>query len=128
MDILTTREGGVLTIELNRPQKKNAITADMYGALATALIEAREAPAVRAVMIVGKRDVFTAGNDLQDFMDHPPSSDNSPVFRFLRQISHAPKPLIAAVCGPAVWAQPCCCTATWCSRETTPGSVCRLTR
>ena len=61
MDILTTRDGGVMTIELNRPQKKNAITADMYGALAAALIEAREAPEIRAVMIVGKRDVFTAG-------------------------------------------------------------------
>src|SRR5258708_8706956 len=53
-------------------------------------------------MIVGKRDVFTAGNDLQDFMDHPPSSDDSPVFRFLREISRAPKPLVAAVCRPAV--------------------------
>jgi len=102
MDILTTREGGILTIELNRPQKKNAITAEMYGALTEALIEGREAPAIRAVMIVGKREVFTAGNDLQDFMDHPPAGDDSPVFRFLSEISHAPKPLVAAVCGPAV--------------------------
>lgn len=102
MDILITREGGVLTIELNRPQKKNAITADMYGALADGLIEAREAPEIRAVMIVGKRDVFTAGNDLQDFMHHPPRADDSPVFRFLKEISQAPKPLVAAVCGPAV--------------------------
>jgi len=102
MDILTTREGGILTIELNRPQKKNAITADMYSALAGALIEAREAPEIRAVMIVGKRDVFTAGNDLQDFMHHPPRADDSPVFRFLKEISQAPKPLVAAVCGPAV--------------------------
>jgi len=74
----------------------------MYSALADALVEAREAPAVRAVMIIGKRDVFTAGNDLHDFMDHPPSGDDSPVFRFLREISHAPKPIVAAVCGPAV--------------------------
>jgi enoyl-CoA hydratase/carnithine racemase len=102
MDILTKREGGVMTIELNRPHKKNAITADMYAALAAALIEAREAPEIRAVMIVGKRDVFTAGNDLQDFMDHPPGSDDSPVFRFLREISHAPKPLVAAVSGAAI--------------------------
>jgi 1,4-dihydroxy-2-naphthoyl-CoA synthase len=50
MDIPTTREGGVLTIELNRPQKKNVITADMCDSLAAALIEAREAPAIRAVM------------------------------------------------------------------------------
>src|SRR6202046_3931376 len=102
MDILTTREGGVLSIELNRPQKKNAITAEMYGGLADALIEAREAPEIRAVMIVGKRDVFTAGNDLQDFMHHPPRADDSPVFLFLKEISQAPKPLVAAVCGPAV--------------------------
>jgi enoyl-CoA hydratase/carnithine racemase len=102
MDILTTREGGIMTIELNRPHKKNAITAAMYDALADSLIEAREATAVRAVMIVGQRDVFTAGNDLQDFMDHPPRSDDSPVFRFLKELSHAPKPLVAAVCGAAV--------------------------
>ena len=102
MDILTTREGGVLTIELNRPQRKNAITAEMYGGLADALIEAREAPEIRAVMIVGKRDVFTAGNDLQDFMHHPPRADDSPVFLFLKELSQAPKPCVAAVCGPAV--------------------------
>jgi enoyl-CoA hydratase/carnithine racemase len=102
MEILTTREGGVLTIEINRPQKKNAITAEMHDALADALVSAREASAIRAVMIIGKRDVFTAGNDLQDFMLHPPTDENSPVFRFLKEISHAPKPLVAAVCGPAV--------------------------
>jgi enoyl-CoA hydratase/carnithine racemase len=102
MDIQITREAGVMTIELNRPQKKNAITADMYGALADALIEAREMPEIRAVMLVGKRDIFTAGNDLQDFIDHPPASDDSPVFRFLRELSQAPKPLVAAVCGAAV--------------------------
>ena len=102
MDILTTHKDGILTIEFNRPQKKNAITAEMYGALANALIGARENPAIRAVMIVGNRDIFTAGNDLKDFMDNPPRGDDSPVFRFLREISHAPKPLVAAVCGPAV--------------------------
>jgi enoyl-CoA hydratase/carnithine racemase len=102
MDILTTHTDGVLTIEFNRPHKKNAITAEMYGALADALIAARGDPAIRAVMIVGNRNVFTAGNDLKDFMDHPPRGDDSPVFRFLKEISHAPKPLVAAVCGPAV--------------------------
>jgi enoyl-CoA hydratase/carnithine racemase len=102
MDILTTHTDGVLTIEFNRPHKKNAITAEMYGALADALIAARGDRAIRAVMIVGNRNVFTAGNDLKDFMDHPPRGDDSPVFRFLKEISHAPKPLVAAVCGPAV--------------------------
>ncbi len=102
MDILTTPKDGVLTIAFNRPQKKNAITAEMYGALADALVQAREDASIRAVMIVGSRDVFTAGNDLQDFMNNPPRGDDSPVFRFLKEISHAPKPLVAAVCGPAV--------------------------
>lgn len=102
MDILTTLKDGVLTIEFNRPQKKNAITAEMYAALADALIQAREDATIRAVTIAGTRDVFTAGNDLQDFMSNPPRNDDSPVFRFLKEISHAPKPLVAAVCGPAV--------------------------
>lgn len=102
MDILTTHKDGVLTIVFNRQHKKNAITAEMYGALADALIQAREDPSIRAVMIVGSREVFTAGNDLKDFMDNPPRGDDSPVFRFLKEISHAPKPLVAAVCGPAV--------------------------
>ena len=101
-DILTTREAGVMTIELNRPQKKNAITADMYGMLADALSEARATHAIRAVMVVGKREVFTAGNDLEDFLNHPPESDDSPPFRFLTELSHLEKPLIAAVCGPAI--------------------------
>ena len=102
MDVLITREAGVLTIELNRPAKKNAITADMYGALADALIEARESREIRAVILTGQSDIFTAGNDLQDFIDHPPERDDSPVFRFLKELSHAPKPLVASVCGAAV--------------------------
>jgi enoyl-CoA hydratase/carnithine racemase len=102
MDILTTRENGVLTIEFNRPQKKNAITTEMYTALADALVAAREEPCIRAVLIFGKPEVFTAGNDLQDFIKHPPTDDDSPVMRFLKEISRAPMPLVAAVCGPAV--------------------------
>lgn len=102
MEILITRENGLLTVEFNRPQKKNAITAEMYSALAEALVAAREEPAIRAVLFMGKRDMFTAGNDLQDFMHHPPVDENSSVFRFLNEMCHASKPLIAAVCGPAV--------------------------
>jgi enoyl-CoA hydratase/carnithine racemase len=102
MDILTTRADGVLTIEFNRPQKKNAITTQMYTALADALVAAREEPAIRAVLIAGKPEVFTSGNDLQDFIQHPPTDDDSPVFRFLKEISHAVKPLVAAVRGPAI--------------------------
>ena len=102
MDILTTEDGGVQTIQFNRPQKKNAITAHMYAALADALVRARETSSVRAVLILGGVDVFTAGNDLQDFMNSPPGDGDSPVFRFLKEISHAPKPLVAAVRGAAI--------------------------
>lgn len=102
MDILTTSAARVSRIEFNRPHKKNAITAAMYQALANALRAADEDPSVRAIVLCGKPEIFTAGNDLEDFRSHPPSGVDSPVFHFLHAISHTEKPLIAAVCGAAV--------------------------
>lgn len=102
MDILITKANGILTIEFNRPDKKNAITAAMYQAMADALKEAEGDAAVRAILISGKPQIFTAGNDLQDFMRNPPTGADSPVFQFLWQISHAGKPIVAAVAGAAV--------------------------
>jgi enoyl-CoA hydratase/carnithine racemase len=101
-DILASRDGGVLSIEFNRPQKKNALTAEMYTLLAAALAEADGDNAVRVVLFHGKPDVFTAGNDLEDFMQRPPSGDDAPTFRFLRALREATKPLVAAVNGPAI--------------------------
>ena len=101
-DIVTSRDAGVLSICFNRPHKKNAITAAMYQALADAIKEGEADPAVRVMLFAGSTEVFTAGNDLEDFRDHPPQGENSPVFRFLYAIAHAKKPLIAAVAGPAV--------------------------
>jgi enoyl-CoA hydratase/carnithine racemase len=92
----------ITRIELDRAEKKNAITADMYQAMADALKAAEADPQVRAVLIHGKPDCFTAGNDLKDFLERPPSGDGSPVFQFLQGISTAAKPLVAAVGGPAV--------------------------
>ena len=102
MDIQTHSIDGVLSIEFNRPQKKNAITAAMYQALADAIKEAEADAAVRVVLITGGAEIFTAGNDLEDFRHNPPQSGESPVFRFLYAISHMKKPLIAAVAGAAV--------------------------
>ncbi len=101
-DILTHTEVGVMTITLNRPERKNSITADMYGAMANALAAAAQDPGVRVVVLQGNETVFSAGNDIGDFLNKPPAGMDSPVFRFLRGIAAFPKPLLAAVCGPAV--------------------------
>lgn len=106
MSILTRIEQGVLTIEFDRLDKKNAITAAMYQQMADALRAAAGDDAVRAIVVRGKDEIFTAGNDLEDFLKRPPSSEEdaakAPVFQFLYEISHAVKPLVAAVSGPAV--------------------------
>jgi len=102
MDILTSKENGILTIAFNRLDKKNAITAAMYQTMVDALKDAETDAAVRAILFVGKPQVFSAGNDLEDFMKNPPHSQASPVFQFLWQVSHASKPLVAAVAGAAV--------------------------
>lgn len=105
-DILVHLEASVLTLTFNRLDKKNAITQAMYAALADALTEAASDDAVRAVVIQGHEQIFTAGNDLQDFLSAPPAagarSDEVPVYRFLHTIQAFPKPIVAAVCGAAV--------------------------
>ncbi|MEI6762229.1 MAG: enoyl-CoA hydratase [Betaproteobacteria bacterium] len=101
-DILTDTSAGVLTITLNRVDKKNSITAAMYASMADALALAEADPAVRAVVFQGHETIFSAGNDIGDFLNAEPSTMDSPVFRFLRGISTFSKPVLAAVCGPAV--------------------------
>lgn len=100
--ILTHAEGGVLTVTLNRLDRKNSITSAMYGAMADALAGAQADPAVRVVVLQGHETIFSAGNDIDEFLNQPPAGQDSPVFRFLRGIAEFPKPLLAAVCGPAV--------------------------
>ncbi|MES1266018.1 MAG: enoyl-CoA hydratase [Variovorax sp.] len=92
----------MMTLTFNRLDKKNSITSAMYGELADALASAEQDGAVRAVLIQGDATIFSAGNDIGDFLDKPPSTQESPVFRFLRGIASFPKPIVAAVCGPAV--------------------------
>lgn len=102
MDILVGKSDGVLTIEFNRPDKKNSITSAMYQSITDALQQAESDPDVRVILLHGKEDAFTAGNDLEEFMKHPPTGTDTPVFRFVNAISVAQKPLVAAVTGVAV--------------------------
>ena len=101
-DILVHTEAGVTTLTINRVDKKNSFTSAMYGAMADALAAAEKDPAVRVLIIQGHEAIFSAGNDIGDFLNSPPAGQDAPVFRFLRGIATFPKPLIAAVCGPAV--------------------------
>jgi enoyl-CoA hydratase/carnithine racemase len=101
-DILVHAEDSVMTLTLNRLARKNSLTADMYAALAAAIEQARDDASVRVVLLQGHETVFCAGNDIGDFLNAPASSEDAPVFRFLRGIAAFPKPLLAAVCGPAV--------------------------
>ena len=101
-DILTHQDAGVLTLTFNRVERKNSINVAMYDALATAIAQATDDAATRVVVIQGHETVFSAGNDIEDFLKNKPAGDDSPVFRFLRGIATFPKPLVAAVCGPAV--------------------------
>jgi len=106
MSIKTFVLNGVATVEIARPEKKNALTVAMYQAMTDALNAAREDAAVRAVLITGQPGVFTSGNDIEDFMTRAPGqgSDNldSPVFEFMRALLECDKPVVAAVTGAAV--------------------------
>jgi len=101
-DILSHIADGVLTLTINRVDKKNSFTPAMYAAMAEGLEQAKNDPAIRVTVIQGDVTVFSAGNDIGDFLQRKPSTQESPVFQFLRAIASHPKPVIAAVCGPAV--------------------------
>lgn len=102
MTIRTETINRVARIEIARPEKKNAITAAMYQAMADAIAAAHDDPAVRAILIHGQKDIYTAGNDLDDFLKNPPSGMDAPVFRFMQALGYAEKPVIASVNGAAV--------------------------
>lgn len=100
--IVSLRNGPVLQLGFHRPERRNAITAAMYSALAEGLQQAASDPATRVVLLHGTPQAFTAGNDLGDFLNNPPAGDDAPVMRFLGALVAFPKPLVAAVNGPAV--------------------------
>ena len=101
-DFLNTQIGSVRYLAFNRPQKMNALTKSMYEGLARGLNEAAGDFSVRAVVITSEGDHFTAGNDIVDFMDNPPTGESSEVATFLAALLNFPKPLIAAVKGNAI--------------------------
>ena len=94
--------GAVLVLKLDRAEKKNALTQEMYQTLATKINEAAGDFGVRCIVISSEGDSFTAGNDINDFANNPQMDEGSPVFNFLFAIHNFPKPLIAAVHGRAV--------------------------
>jgi enoyl-CoA hydratase/carnithine racemase len=102
MTIRTETVNGVARIGIARPEKKNAITVAMYQQLADAVVAAHEDPSVRALLIHGEPEIFTAGNDLEDSLNNPPAGPEAPVFQFMQTLGYAEKPVVAAVNGAAV--------------------------
>ena len=100
--IKTETQDGVARIEIARPEKKNALTAAMYQAMADAIAAAHDDAAVRAILIHGQPSIFCAGNDLEDFLNNPPAGLDAPVFQFMQALGTAEKPVVAAVHGAAV--------------------------
>jgi len=101
-EITTERAGSILRLQLNRPTKKNAMTSNMYATLADLLNQAAKDDEIRAVVVHGAGDSFTAGNDLEDFLKNPPKPGESVQERFVAALVNFEKPLIAAVHGAAV--------------------------
>lgn len=106
MSIKSFVHNGVATIEIARPEKKNAITGAMYQAMSAALLAAQADPLVRAVLITGQPGIFTSGNDIEDFMARAPGPgeglSDSPPARFMSALMGCEKPVIAAVTGAAI--------------------------
>ncbi|MFN3201486.1 MAG: enoyl-CoA hydratase [Bradymonadia bacterium] len=94
--------GAVRVLIFQRPERKNAFTRAMYTQINAALDDAAEAREVRAVLFTGAGDAFSAGNDLMDFMQDPPTGEDSPVFGLLKRLVSFEKPMVAAVNGAAI--------------------------
>ncbi len=97
------RDGAVQCIAINRPEKKNALTAEMYNALADAVERGEADPAVRVMLLHATGEAFTGGNDLVDFLQKPwAGQEIPPAVRFIHAVAQAKKPMVAAVQGLAV--------------------------
>ncbi len=100
-NILTTITDKVLTLEISRPDKKNALTGEMYHQMAEALSSANLDNKISVVLIKGQVDLFTSGNDVKDFLNRDPSKEPEAI-KFLKIISCFKKPIVAAVGGDAI--------------------------
>src|SRR5260370_36333958 len=101
-DIITERSGNILRIQLNRPEKKNAMTLAMYITLADLFNAAAKDDQTRVVLWHGAGDSFSAGNDIQDFLKNPPGAGESPQARLIEALINFAKPIVAAVQGGAI--------------------------
>jgi len=104
--IVSDEDSGARLVKLRRPEKKNAITQDMYRAMSDAIDTAQNNPDIRCIIITGGSGVFTAGNDLEDFLKDGTSNTDTPrasnATKFLYSLAHNVKPIIAAVDGIAI--------------------------
>ena len=102
--VKTEMAAGIMTMTLARPEKKNALSNEMYSAMSDGLERAEKDPAVRVVLFQGDGDSFTSGNDIADFSAQANGSNigESQAFRFIRNLGKATRPLVAAVQGNAV--------------------------
>src|SRR3954449_284281 len=104
--LIVSDEDATRVIKLRRPEKKNAFTQDMYRGMSDAIDKAQNNPLVRCIIITGGSGVFTAGNDLEDFLRAGSAGDNavrtSAATKFLYSLAHNVKPIIAAVDGVAI--------------------------
>lgn len=105
--LIVTDEGATRVITLRRPEKKNAITQDMYRAMSDAIDTAQNNPNIRCIIITGGSGVFTAGNDLQDFLKDGTDTRSaefraSNATKFLYSLAQNIKPIVAAVDGIAI--------------------------
>jgi len=101
-DIISERSGSILRVELNRPERKNAMTSAMYITLADLLNDAAKDDQIRVVLWHGAGDSFSAGNDIQDFLKNPPGPGESPQARLIQALINFDKPIVAAVQGAAI--------------------------
>lgn len=100
--VLVHQQDRVLTIELNRPERKNALSLAMYSALADVIAQANQASEIRVLVLKGHDEFFTSGNDLMDFMNDPVIRDDHPVVQFINALMHSEKPVVAVVRGYAI--------------------------
>ena len=101
-DIVTEHSGSILRVQLNRPNKRNAMTSAMYLALASIFNKGANDDNTRAVLWHGAGDSFCAGNDIEDFLKNPPGAGESPQGRLMEALVNFDKPVVAAVQGAAI--------------------------
>ena len=101
-DVLVSRDGPVLVLTLARPQKKNALTGAMYEALIEAFQNAEQDEDIAVILLRGSGGVFTAGNDIGDFIAHASSPQTMAAYRFVEKLAGLEVPLVLAIEGPAI--------------------------